>query len=95
MLTTSNKYKMDRQDYKRRIVENHQTEAKRNSDKKKRKWNGIGHKLCKEAGGIEKTALQWNPQGCGKRGRPKRTWRRTTDDEIRSTGRSWNNLIFA
>jgi hypothetical protein len=26
-----------------------------------RKWNWIGHTLRKEAGAIEKTALEWNP----------------------------------
>ena len=30
---------------------------------KGRKWNWIGHTLCKEAGAIEKTALDWNPHG--------------------------------
>ena len=30
---------------------------------KKRKWNWIGHTLRKENGPIEKTALDWNPQG--------------------------------
>jgi len=34
----------------------------------------IGHTLRKEEGAIEKTALDWNPQGCRRRGRPKRTW---------------------
>jgi len=41
---------------------------------KRRKWNWIGYTLCKEAGAIEKTALEWNPQGYRRRGRPKRTW---------------------
>jgi len=27
--------------------------------------------------------LDWNPRGYRRRGRPKRTWRRTTEDEIR------------
>jgi hypothetical protein len=40
---------------------------------KRRKWIWIGHTLHKEAGAIEKTALDWNPQGY-RRGRPKRTW---------------------
>jgi hypothetical protein len=53
---------------------------------KRRKLNWIGHTLRKEAGAVEKTALDWNPQGYRRRGRPKRTWRRTTEDEIRSTG---------
>ena len=30
---------------------------------KRRKWNWIGHTLRKETGAIEKTALDWNPQG--------------------------------
>jgi hypothetical protein len=40
----------------------------------------------------EKNALDWNPQGYRRRGRPKRTWRRTIEDEIRSTRRSWNEV---
>ena len=59
---------------------------------KRRKWNWIGHTLRKETGAIEKTGLDWNPQGYRKRGRPKRTWRRTIEDEIRSTRRSWNEV---
>jgi len=48
--------------------------------------------LRKETGATEKTALDWNPQRCRRRGKPKRTWRRTTEDEIRSTRRSWNEV---
>jgi hypothetical protein len=50
------------------------------------------HTLSKEAGAIEKTALDWNPQGYRRRGRPKRMWWRTTEDEIRNTGKSWNEV---
>jgi len=46
----------------------------------------------KETGAIEKTALNWNPQGHRRRGRPKRTRRRTTKDKKRSTRRSWNEV---
>ena len=59
---------------------------------KRRKWYCIGHTLRKEAGAIEKTVLDWNPQEYRRRGRPKRTWRRTIEDEIRSTRRSWNEV---
>jgi hypothetical protein len=38
-----------------------------------KKWNWIGDTLRKEAGAIQKTALDWNPQGYRRRGRPKRT----------------------
>jgi hypothetical protein len=58
---------------------------------KRRKWNWIGHTL-KEARAIKKTALDWNPQGYRRRSRPKGMWRRTTEDEIRNTGRSWNEV---
>jgi hypothetical protein len=66
--------------------------SKKVKKKKERKWNWIGHTLRKEAGVIEKTTLDWNPQGNRRRGRLKRTWRRTTEDEIRNTGRSWNEV---
>ena len=59
---------------------------------KGRKWNWIGHTLRKEVGAIEKTALDWNPQGYRRRGRLKRTWRRAVEDEIRNTGSSWNQV---
>jgi hypothetical protein len=61
---------------------------------KRRKWNWIGHTrtLSKETGAVEKTALDWNPQGYRRRGRQKRTWRRTIEYEIRGTGRSWNEV---
>ena len=59
---------------------------------KRIKWNWIRHTLRKETGAIENTALDWNPQGYRRRGRPKRTWRRTIEDEIRSTRRSWNEV---
>jgi hypothetical protein len=49
---------------------------------KRRKWNRIGHTLRKETGAIEKTALDRSPQGYRRRGRPKKTWRRTIEDEI-------------
>jgi len=59
---------------------------------KRRKRNWIGHTLRKETGAIDKTVLDWNPQGYRRRGRPKRTRQRTTEDEIRSTRRSWNEV---
>jgi len=59
---------------------------------KRRKWNWTGLTLRKEVGAIEKTALDWNPQGYRRKSRPKRTCRKTIEDEIRSTGRSWNEV---
>jgi len=41
---------------------------------------------------MEKTALDWNRQWYRRRGRPKRMWRRKIEDEMRNTGRSWNEV---
>jgi hypothetical protein len=43
-------------------------------------------------GAIEKTSLDCSPQGYRRRGRPKSTWRKTIEDEIRGTGKSWNEV---
>ena len=59
---------------------------------KKRKWNWIGHTLRKDNGSIEKTALDWNPQGNRRRGRPKQTWRRTVAEEIEKEGKTWGEV---
>jgi hypothetical protein len=51
----------------------------------------IGHTLRKQDGEVTKAALQWNPQGSRKRGRPKNSWRRSI---IKKAVRSWNELRF-
>jgi hypothetical protein len=50
---------------------------------KKRKWSWIGHTLRKPSGITEKDALDWNSQGKRRRGRPKKTWKRTVEEEAR------------
>ena len=52
----------------------------------------MGHTLHKETGATEKTEVDWNHQGYRRRGRPKKTWQRIIEDEIRSTRRSWNEV---
>jgi len=59
---------------------------------KRRKWKWMGHTLHKETGATEKTEVDWNHQGYRRRGRPKKTWQRIIEDEIRSTRRSWNEV---
>ena len=41
---------------------------------------------------ISRQALDWNPQGKRKRGRPKITWRRTVKSEIREEGKTWGEI---
>jgi hypothetical protein len=55
---------------------------------KQRKWHWIGHFLRRPQN-ITKQALDWNPQGKRKRGRPMTTWRRTLEVELRSIRMSW------
>ena len=58
----------------------------------RRKWRWIGHTLRKSGQSVTRESLQWNPQGQRKRGRPRMTWRRETDAEMRKTGRTWHEL---
>ena len=59
---------------------------------KSRKWKWIGHTLRKDTTDITREALEWNPQGKRKRGRPKITWRRTVLEEAKSVNKTWSEL---
>jgi len=48
----------------------------------RRRWRWIGHVTRQEVF-IAKTALHWTPEGKSNRGRPKITWRRTVEKEIK------------
>ncbi|XP_052271879.1 uncharacterized protein LOC127872592 [Dreissena polymorpha] len=52
-------------------------------DIKKRKWGWIGHALRKPVDNVTRQALDWNPQGKRKVGRPKQSWRRSVEGEER------------
>ena len=58
----------------------------------RRKWRWLGHTLRKPPGNITRQSLTWNPQGHRKRGRPRTTWRRCLDEEMKRGGYSWNTL---
>ena len=59
---------------------------------KKRKWRWIGHTLRKPKENITRQGLQWNPQGSRPRGRPRNTWRREVEKEMKETNKSWLQL---
>ncbi|KAJ4436015.1 hypothetical protein ANN_18639 [Periplaneta americana] len=46
----------------------------------------------KEVGAVERMALDWNPQGSRRRGRPKNTWKRTILEEIAREGKTWSEV---
>ena len=55
---------------------------------KRRRWKWIGHTLRKEHS-IARSALDWNPEGKRKRGRPKNTWRRGLQSDLDNSGMTW------
>lgn len=56
------------------------------------KWRWIGHTLRKPPQDITRQALQWNPQGKRRVGRPKTTWRRSCEEEMKKCNLSWGEL---
>jgi hypothetical protein len=54
-----------------------------------RKWGWIGHTLKKPACSTTRQALTWNPQGKRKRGRPRNSWQRNTEAELKQHGINW------
>ena len=59
---------------------------------KRRRWRWIGHVLRREQDDIVRTALHWTPDGKRKRGRPRTTWRRTVEDEMKDMRQTWGSL---
>ena len=58
----------------------------------KRRWGWLGHTLRKPCTNITREVLTWNPQGKRKRGRPKNTWRRNPEADIKQTGNGCQQL---
>ena len=56
---------------------------------KERKWRWLGHTLRKDPKNTTRQALDWNPQGKRKRGRPRQTWKRSLQTELSSINISW------
>lgn len=59
---------------------------------RRRKWKWIGHTLRKPNESITRMALEWNPQGTRRRGRPNITWRRTIQQEMTKCNISWDDI---
>ena len=57
---------------------------------KQRRWRWLGHVITKSWDSITRTALRWTPHGGRRnRGRPRETWRRTIEAEMKATGKTW------
>ena len=62
---------------------------------KHRRLRWLGHVLRMPPERIPKVALRWTPPGKRKRGRPKITWRRTVEAELKEMGLSWGTAQLA
>ena len=59
------------------------------------RWAWLGHVLRMDRGVHPRIALTWEPDGRRKRGRPRETWRRTIQKEMREKGlRSWTEAVM-
>ena len=58
----------------------------------KRRWTWIGHILRREPSSLVRTALHWTPEGKRRKGRPRMTWRRTVEGEMKAMRRTWGTL---
>ena len=57
-----------------------------------RQWRWIRHVMRREPGNIPCTALHWTPEGKRERGRPKNTWRRTVEGELKTLHHTWGTV---
>ena len=58
-----------------------------------RRWKMIGHILRQDRENDCNVAISWAPEGKRRRGRPKTTWRRTVEREMREGGwGSWDEV---
>jgi hypothetical protein len=48
-----------------------------------RKWRWLGHTFRKTIASVTRHAITWNPQGKRRRGKPKITWQRSVESEMR------------
>jgi hypothetical protein len=49
-------------------------------------------RIRKDENAVERITLDWNPQGTWKRGRPKKTRRRSIMEEARREGKTWREV---
>ena len=52
----------------------------------RRRWTWLGHVLRMDHYSHPRIALTWVPEGKRKRGRPRATWRRTIERELKENG---------
>ena len=59
---------------------------------KRRRWRWIGQVCRMPLTSIPRVALRWTPYGKRARGRPKQTWRRSVELEMKTLGWRWGQV---
>ncbi len=59
---------------------------------RRRRWSWVGHVLRMEGKAIPKTAVHWTPEGKRQRRRPRTTWRRTIESELKTLNYTWGDI---
>ncbi|KAL9965926.1 hypothetical protein ACROYT_G029793 [Oculina patagonica] len=59
---------------------------------RRRRWSWVGHVLRMEGKAIPKTAVHWTPEVKRQRGRPRTTWRRTIESELKTLNYTWGDI---
>ena len=59
---------------------------------KRRRWKWIRHVCRMPLTSIPRVAMRWTPGGKRARGRPKETWRRSVEREMKAPGWSWDQV---
>ena len=60
---------------------------------KRCRWKWIGHISRMPLTSIPRVAMRWTPGGKRARGRPKETWRRSVEREMKALGWSWGQVM--
>ena len=59
---------------------------------KKYRWRWIGHVLRRPMNDIMRVSLRWTSKGKRKKSRPKTTWRRTVEAELKGINKTWGEI---
>ena len=59
---------------------------------KRQIWRWLEHVCQMSPGALPKTALHWTAAGRRRCGRPKETWRRTVEKEMKGCGLTWDAI---
>ena len=71
----------------------HWTEVIRNEELWERaEQERIENQQAMSTSNVTRHALRWNPQGKRSRGRPRKSWSTTVDDEVGKSGYTWREL---